>query len=327
MHPAILGPHGEDLAVDVAVLGGNTTERVLMIVSGTHGVEGYAGSGCQAHLLHSGLLRDISKSVQVVLVHAVNPYGFAYNRRTNEDNIDINRNFIDFSAPLPVNPNYAECAREFLGNGKQLSDYQAAVESLDAAAQIRGGYQFFKSALQPGQYVHPEGLYFGGSSPCWSNQVFMRICQRYLSQATRAAVIDIHTGLGPLGAGELIFVRKDAAEKYAHHFTPPVSCAGGRASLAVDLTGPLVNAACDQVRGNMAICCVLEFGTVPVEDNVKAMVFENWTHRHFSPDDPLYQESTRHLRSIYYLETSSWKQCLIDRCADVIGRLQDLLVT
>ena len=44
----------------------------------------------------------------LVLVHANNPHGFAHQRRVNEDNIDLNRNFIDFDAKTPESPEYAE---------------------------------------------------------------------------------------------------------------------------------------------------------------------------------------------------------------------------
>jgi hypothetical protein len=326
VHPSIRGPAGEDLAVDVAALGQSSSERTLMIVSGTHGVEGYAGSACQLHLLQSDVFLEVAASTQLILVHAINPYGFAYNRRVNEDNIDLNRNFIDFSAPLPVNPNYSECAEQFLSHGSQLTDYQAAEARLDAAAQTRGGYQFFKTALQPGQYAHPEGLYFGGSGPCWSNRIFTQICERYVSQAARAAVLDIHTGLGPSGVGELIFLQRDTADSYAHLFSPPVSCAGGKASLAVELSGPLASAAYNHITGNMAICGVLEVGTVPIEENVKAMLFENWTHRCLSSEHPLYRESHQRLRNAYYFETSSWKRSLTDRFVEITRRLHQCLL-
>ena len=41
------GPHGEDLSVDTAWLGTNEARKVLVTVSGTHGPEGFCGSGCQ----------------------------------------------------------------------------------------------------------------------------------------------------------------------------------------------------------------------------------------------------------------------------------------
>ncbi|MEJ0064575.1 MAG: DUF2817 domain-containing protein [Caulobacteraceae bacterium] len=44
------------------------------------------------------------------MIHAINPYGFAWLRRVTEENIDLNRNWIDFSQPPPANPGYDELA-------------------------------------------------------------------------------------------------------------------------------------------------------------------------------------------------------------------------
>ena len=41
-----------------------------------------------------------------ILTHAHNPWGFANALRCTEENVDLNRNFIDFEKPLPSNPNY-----------------------------------------------------------------------------------------------------------------------------------------------------------------------------------------------------------------------------
>ena len=40
------GPDGEDCITDVAWQGPRDASRLLILVSGTHGIEGYAGSGC-----------------------------------------------------------------------------------------------------------------------------------------------------------------------------------------------------------------------------------------------------------------------------------------
>ena len=85
----------DPLTIDVARLGPPDATRALVISSGTHGVEGFFGSAVQlATLKHS--LPDIhaQPGLALVLIHAVNPYGFAHLRRVNEDNIDLNRNFL-----------------------------------------------------------------------------------------------------------------------------------------------------------------------------------------------------------------------------------------
>jgi len=106
--PERLGPRGESLSIDVARLGPEDASDALVVLSGTHGVEGFAGAGCQVGFLTDRLYEVLPSTACALLVHALNPYGFAWLRRVNEDNVDLNRNFIDFTKPLPVNAGYAE---------------------------------------------------------------------------------------------------------------------------------------------------------------------------------------------------------------------------
>ena len=107
-HP-LRGPRGETLATDVALLGERHAPKRLAVISGTHGVEGYYGSECQIALLHDLSRRALPKDVSVVLLHLVNPWGTAWLRRVNEDNVDVNRNYVAFDQDLPGNPGYECC--------------------------------------------------------------------------------------------------------------------------------------------------------------------------------------------------------------------------
>ena len=101
------GPDGEDCITDVAWIGPDNARKLLILVSGTHGIEGYAGSGCHVAWLNEGWFARVApKDTAVLLIHAINPHGFAWGRRANEDNIDLNRNFIDHARPRPENPDY-----------------------------------------------------------------------------------------------------------------------------------------------------------------------------------------------------------------------------
>ena len=102
------GPGGEPLFTDVALLGSAGAKNVLVLSSATHGVEGFAGSGIQVGLFREGLLARPGEDTSVLMIHAINPYGFAPLRRFNEGNVDLNRNFVTHSEPYPVNPGYDE---------------------------------------------------------------------------------------------------------------------------------------------------------------------------------------------------------------------------
>ncbi len=86
------GPHGEALTIDVAIVPGANPERALVVSSGIHGVEGFLGSAIQCSLLEEWV--DAPPPIRCVLLHALNPFGFAWRRRVNETNVDLNRNLL-----------------------------------------------------------------------------------------------------------------------------------------------------------------------------------------------------------------------------------------
>src|ERR1051326_2712065 len=85
------GPQGESLVTDIAWFGAASPRRVLVHSSGLHGVEGFAGSAIQLQLLDNVPVPPADTAI--VVVHILNPYGMAWLRRVNENNVDLNRNF------------------------------------------------------------------------------------------------------------------------------------------------------------------------------------------------------------------------------------------
>ena len=82
-------PDGGDLSTDIAWFGSRDAEKVLVMVSGTHGAEGFCGSGAQVDWLRRGEHTTLPADIGVLMIHAINPYGFAWLRRVTEENIDL----------------------------------------------------------------------------------------------------------------------------------------------------------------------------------------------------------------------------------------------
>lgn len=199
-HP-VPGPDNQPLYLDWLWLGQTESpQRLLVLISGTHGVEGFAGSAIQSHWLVS-LVHKLSRdpTLGVVILHALNPWGFAWLRRYDHEGIDLNRNFIDFAMPLPVNDRYDQVHSDlFHDTGKQVDDVLAYWQS-------QWGKDEFNSVITRGQYRYVDGLFYGGDSPSWSRQAVEQLAgSRPLEMARRIAVVDLHTGLGPYGYGEVI---------------------------------------------------------------------------------------------------------------------------
>lgn len=89
---AATGPADEALTIDVAWLGAGDARRILLHTSGLHGVEAFAGSAIQEALL--ACPPPLPAGCALILVHILNPWGMAWLRRTDENNVDLNRNFL-----------------------------------------------------------------------------------------------------------------------------------------------------------------------------------------------------------------------------------------
>ncbi|HVC31225.1 MAG TPA: DUF2817 domain-containing protein, partial [Steroidobacteraceae bacterium] len=202
--PGHAGPSGEALAIDVARLGNPDAQSALLVISGTHGIEGYAGSGCQVGLLEDRFHEALPGSACLLLLHALNPHGFAWLRRVNEDGIDLNRNFIDFSQPLPSSAAY-EALHDWLVPADWDGEARRAADAALMAFGQTHGMPALQTAVSGGQYTRPGGLFYGGTRESWSALTLARILTEVLpGTVRRLGVLDLHTGLGPAGYGEPI---------------------------------------------------------------------------------------------------------------------------
>lgn len=122
----------------------------MLMVSGTHGVEGYYGSDCQIAWLDALDEKALPADTALLLVHLLNPWGAAHLRRVNEDNIDLNRNLIDFSQPVPANPDYAHWHGIY--HGDRVSADRQLAEALEGE-----GWQAVKRVVEAGQYTYVCG--------------------------------------------------------------------------------------------------------------------------------------------------------------------------
>ncbi|AKM31097.1 deacylase [Pandoraea faecigallinarum] len=198
VHPSAKAPDGGELSVDVARLGAAHAPHQLLAISGTHGLEGGAGSAVQtAWLAHAA--GTLPPDVAVTFVHAINPYGFAHTTRTTENNVDLNRNFIDHDRPHPVNPHYASLHDHLIPAEWTTEGLAQSSLAIDAFRAEHGPDALFNT-LASGQYTHADGLIYGGRAREWSNLTLQTIVERELSQAQRIGLIDWHTGIGEYGA-------------------------------------------------------------------------------------------------------------------------------
>src|SRR5215469_7460690 len=140
LNPHRKGPNGELLYLDTARFGPSDAANMLVMISSTHGVEGHCGSGAQIAWLRTGGAARLPANTGVLIVHAINPYGFAWTRRVNEDNVDINRNFVDHDKAYPANDGYAVLADAVLPREWNDASKAETQRAFDAYTQKHGAY-------------------------------------------------------------------------------------------------------------------------------------------------------------------------------------------
>lgn len=327
-HPDRTGPGGMPIHMDAAALGPTDAPALLMVISGTHGPEGYCGSAVQTGLLASGRAGAWSRDMRVLLIHAHNAWGFAWDTRFNEDNIDLNRNYLeDFTAPLPANPDYDRLAR-WAAPERRDPDSLAEAERALLGFAAEHGFPALQAAVSGGQYAHPKGVYFGGQAPSWSNRTLHGLIARHAAGAERVASVDMHTGLGPFGHGEII---TEAAPGSAHHDRQSAVWGGeirstkDGSSVSADLSGTLDTALVRAFGAAASACVALEFGTVDPMSVFRATQASSWLHCHADPEGPEAGPIRAEIRAAFYPETDEWKSMVWARSLDVIGRAAECL--
>lgn len=324
-HP-LRGPGGEELATDTARFGASVGEAhtVVLVNSGVHGVEGHAGNGLQQLLVAGGRPAGLPAGVALVLVHAVNPYGFAWSRRVDHDNVDVNRNFIDY-ADLPENPRYGE-VDPILNPAELDPDDESFLGELLAFWAEVGDDVAFRT-LSGGQYAHPHGVQYGGQEATWSRRTLERIWGEHLDGAHTAITLDTHTGLGPFGR-LTVFQTADEHEPAAalgqQVFPEHIYRSNRTDSIDHGLLGPGLDVWADGRLETSTF--VIEFGTYEPMQGLTVFRNDNWLHRHGDPASPVGLKIRGQMQDFFFPGDEAWRRDVADQGLEAIHRTLDAVV-
>lgn len=315
-------PEGERLYTQSAWLGPVDAPAVVVLIAGTHGIEGYAGTGVQCdlwRLMAAGQLA-LPKGVALLAINALNPWGYAWNRRCDGEGIDVNRNFVDFDQPLPVNPGYDELRDAFFVDDP--------AESLRRLKAFRASYgqTAYEIAVSGGQYSDPLGPFYGGTGQSHSRSVIETLMADYSLQQRRLAVIDVHTGLGPYGHGEIICdhpASSCGARAAKHWYGPSCTLPEQGESSSVPKLG-LLDYAWHRIMGDHSCFVTLEFGTLGTASLFNVLLEENrgWARRR-ADAMPIMSEQERLTLAVrmaehFFPADSLWRETVLFRARQVI---------
>lgn len=320
INPYAKGPKGEDLFTDVAVWGDPEAKTALLSISGTHGVEAYAGSACQIGWLKSDRNSNWPRRFKLVMIHALNPYGFAWNRRVTEENADLNRNFVDHGAPYPANEGYDRLKAAIAPVDLSPESLKIGSELFRTYIRDHGAFAL-QEAVSQGQYTHPDGMYFGGRREQWSAGIFRHVVMRELARCRLVGIVDFHTGLGTYGYGELITedAPDTAAYRRAHAWWgDSVRSTRSGESVSAHVMGSVDSCVPGLLPHADVTMVALEFGTRSTLEVFEALRADNWLHMRSDPLGPEAKDIKAGIRDAFFPDREDWKEMIWQRGEEVL---------
>jgi len=317
------GAEGEPLSCDVAVLGPDDAERAAIVITGTHGVECFGPSA----ILHRWLTFPRSQAeigdVKIVLVHALNCWGFSHKTRTTENNVDLNRNCMaqdeDFDRQ---NASYDKLVPYFHTDAFAADENLRAFRAYKSFLDQRGWH--IENEMFEGQSHWPDGIFYTGKGPEWANLTLRRIVNEHLNAATTIGFIDWHTGVGSYGEiVYLIFDDKDSPEHEA------ASDWWGRteADKGAFTAGAVPNyrgLACRAIRqellGPRIAGAVVEFGTADTYTLFRADRLDRWLWFE-GRRDPQYDQFREDYKDVNCPRDAAWRRLVLREGPLIMDRL------
>jgi predicted deacylase len=313
----------ENLSIDVAISPHLPNRPTILLSSGLHGGEGFFGSAVQLALMDSG---SLATDINWVFIHALNPYGFANLRRCNEDNIDLNRNFLlpgeEYRGSSPIYGNISPVLNpEHLG---KIDWFIPQMLGAIAKYKLANIWQ----AVAEGQYDFPQGLFFGGQAASKTQQILQEYLPQWIGDSQNILHLDFHTGLGKWSTYKLLMdtvVTPAELQELQAYF-------GAESIFAVDGGKKKY-----QVRGNIGqwtrqllqprnynyFCA--EFGTYSFAKVLILLRQENYAHNWLAVTDPDYLRTKEKMKEIFCPESDQWRSMVIAKSIEIVAQSQQLI--
>lgn len=329
-HP-LTDPNEKPLHTTIGWLGPRDAQAVLLIVSGTHGNEGWAGSAIQIDALQRGAFGHLPPDTAVMMIHLINPWGCAWGRRENEDNADLFRDLIYYKPELFSDDSlFTDELAEIL----TLTDYSDDIheKSMAATRQLLKKISDLEltNIARMGQFRYPKIPYYNGGGISWSFRLYKDLVANYLSQTKRVFCIDIHTAFGEYGDGILIpYYKPEGPDSAKYDYLQQTY---GSDKLYVGGFNPSIPShprmpyeiACDFVPGLDMIATGLEFGTYgdwpTIEESVEVDKYMSYLFNVGDPKNPERPDYVQGYKSRCYPDNDEWRGMVIKRSREVIDQ-------
>lgn len=312
----------EDLTIDwISGPGLKENARLLLFTTGEHGIEGYVGSAMLQRFIQAYLPLLNPDDTGMLLVHAINPWGMKYKRRTNATNVDLNRNFVISLDDIDTafNPDYTSLDA-FLNPEKPVRGYffdnLVFLTRLSAYTLTIGLSTLRRTALL-GQYRHPKGLHAGGECLQEETRVLMDLYRKAYAQYAYIVHLDMHTGYGPRYQMSLVNSALDptSSAEYTRRFDYPLVVAA-TAEEFYAIRGDMIDYIYAMVQREFPdkrfYATSFEFGTYGLSTGaliktLRSMIFENQVHWHGASNSGLQNRIQHDFQELFFPEEEKWR--------------------
>ncbi len=281
-HP-LTDPDGRPLSTDTAWFGPSDASRLLVVVSGIHGLEALPGSALQVGWIAALGAKSLPTDTALLLVHQINPWGCAFRRRCNEDNIDLNRNFLPFDQPPPVNTMYPGI-HDALQPGPELGEAGEYSGRFLGQLVSQHGIEYVIDLLMAGQHQFADGFGFGGQEASWSHRTLEALMTPFSAGRERVCYLELHSGLGPYGYGQVISLQPEPVLARTRRwfgqwgFNPMADRQPGEPGYR-EVTGHSTDAFFRYFPDAEVTPVTLEMGTYPPQQSLAALLQEHVLYR------------------------------------------------
>jgi hypothetical protein len=315
----------EDLTIDlIRAFPLNKGKRLLFISTGLHGIEGYVGAAVLKLFIREYLRSLNPDDTGLYLVHAINPWGMKHRRKVNENNVDLNRNFIFNQGRSNSSVNQAyDRAQNFLNPARPLRSAANPFFYLRLLNLILCmGPANFKEAVLFGQYRDPSGLCYGGSGFEQSTKVLRDLFQEAAASSECLLLIDMHSGYGPRYQMTLVnsIHESRASADLQESFGYPL-VAKTDSDEFYQMQGDMIDffyqVAESQFPGQYFYGTSFEFGTLgssfgAVIKSLKAMVNENRVFQNGAASSRTAEKAGRDFSELYYPQEELWRRKVLE---------------
>jgi predicted deacylase len=226
----IKSSYDSDLSVESGYFSKNNL-NLIVLSTGVHGIETPAGFEIEKLFLKKYLTLFLTKGFDVYILQSVDPYGYKYSRRTDEENVNLNRNFAtDVALYQNINSDYMLLRSVFEPSGKIKSVF---IEKLLLKVKLIWNYALsgfnkrkINEAMNSGQFQFPQGLNYGGRHSQIQTQILKTELTPLINKHPGNVIyLDFHTGLGDFGVLHIIDDGDNEAKasEIQNHFRTVVS--------------------------------------------------------------------------------------------------------